>query len=666
MKMKRVLLLIVSFFLIFPDFSFTTDEFNAEEKAQSLQSLIESQLGNPESLQRNYIAPMLGNGTLFTLDRSKSFQASITCPSSQKFLEVFMQPKSSGDIDFRAYYDTNFDGSFDGSVVFSGVSGICADGFIRCDAGTWNNCKYYKVKFDGSQLLEEETSFTNLSSCFCVNNFCGNNLVWKNKNYILSTFGGMLVSAFQKYNPRFAVSQTQISDVVISYYGQDINSCTVVSGQGVNVNNQERYFDNPYQMSIDAQAQFSSSEFSTLFANLWENLEERVCYTRRVINEKKYDLTQVATSSAADNCPGISGASVCGENCLQFQMPIYISAGGVYKSSLNIDINPEFKEKLTKIQLRWCTQTTGPYPCTDDDGWFQIYLNGNLAASGGYGDSEDCGAAPAGGCWHNVNISISNLVEGKNTIEVRIGGAGGGEGVQRGCRVLWLDFLFNAPLKGCYITDNYIEDTCESLRKNQLCTLKDRIVDGVYVVQNGMNTGLQPLLSCQTICENIFCYNDWTIEEHYLCKTTLPELDFTRQQKNLETIQYGGSILSFSDIRKENGTWIDEGTKQFLISLQKEKGCPEVCKVKVIEDMPDVGEQGPISTKNTALPKVSYEYRECQNGACPYDPAKGEEMVQKCGCLTDFNDALVVLQAIRLAGQDIICTSGVKKTLPGW
>jgi len=663
-KMKKgIILLIIS--LIFFSLACAEEDFDAKSSAESLYSTVNKKTGSPESLMKNFVNPLLGNGTLYNIEGSKSFQATLVCPSSQRFLEILMQPQETGDTNFFVYYDTNFDGNFDGSYAFTGVSGICSNGFIKCDAGTWQNCKYYKVTFDGTHLLGEETSFADLTSCFCINNACGNNLVWKNRDYVLSTFGGVVVSALQSFDPHYAVTKTEVQDVVIRYYGQDTTKCSYSPSTVAGTTRPEIYFGNPYQMASDAQSQLETSEFTQLFLNLRENLSEKTCTVRRVIVSKSVSWQDIVTSSASQNCPQSFTPQLCGDACVQLKLPIYIQAGGSYSATLNVNLPASLFQELKKVKVSWCTQTTGPYPCTDDDGWYRYYVNDVLVASGSYGDSEDCGVAPNGGCWHGVEIASSYFHEGSNTIKVVIGGAGGGEGVQAGCRLIYFNLYFNI-LVDCYVEKNYVEDNCVDLRNNPECYLKDRVIDGVYIVRNGENTGLVPITTCQEICGLDYCYNDWTIEEHYLCKNTLPDFDFTRPQEVLSTVRYDSSLLTFNDVRQENGTWVSYPDQQVSLTLEKGEGCLKVCKVKVSEDFTEVGSGGPVSYTSVFPVKATYDIRECVNGTCPYDPAKGEELVKDCACLSEFHDAMVSLQAVRLAGEDITCSSGVKKTLPGW
>jgi len=667
--MRKIVFVFLIFFLI-AGRSLADD---MKTQAKSLFDSIKGKFNTPQALNQNFVGPTLGNGTLSTFDNNKTFSANVACPSSTKFLEIIMQPQSNGNVNFNVYFDSNFDGSVDRTQYFSGISGLCGDGIIKCDAPvSWRNCRVYRINFNGNSFIETEASLQSLSHCFAMTNQQGTLIA---KDYILSTLGGVLIGALQRYNSHFAISRVKIQDVVITYYGQDSQKCNYNKNATTSgAENPEIYFGGAYsgdfsmayQMASTGKSLQQSSPFTSMFASIYSNMTERSCEIKRVINQQSINWQDTVTSTSSPYCPSVNTYSLCGDACLQIQVPMYISAGSAYTTSLNLNMPSSMIPYLSQFQIQWCTQTTGPYPCTDDDGWYRFYLNGQLVASGSYKNSEDCGAAPNGGCWHVVRFSPGSL-SNTATITVAIGGAGGGQGVQAGCRVLYVNLLFSKPLTSCEITENRIDDGCVSLRNNSDCSLKDKYIGGTPVIQNGINTGLKPLTTCQEICGETYCYDDWDAKEVYLCKNNSTQLDFTRAQKILSTINYDGNFLTFGDIRKENGTWKDYPNQSIQLQLEKGEACPQVCKVKIWSMGNEVGEKGPSEQfRYQNSPKVLYDYRECVDNVCPYDPNAGEEMVQACGCLTDFNDVAVSLQAIRLAGQDLICSSGIEKTLPGW
>jgi len=643
---------------------------DAKAQAKSLYESVRGKFSTPQALNQNFVAPSLGNGTLSTFDNSKTFSANISCPSSTKFLEIIMQPQSNGNVNFNVYFDSNFDGKVDKVQYFTGISGICGNGYVKCaDPRNWFDCRMYKVSYDGSSFVETETSLFSLSSCFAVTNMYGNLVA---KDYILSAFGGVLVGALQQYNPYFAVSKVQTQDVVITYYGQDRQRCSYnQAGAGSSSSESPAIyfggaytgdFSMAYRLSEVGQSLKQSSPFTGTFANLYSNMTERSCYVRRIVDSRTYDWNTFFRTSggrSAAGCWAGSGYSLCGPACIQYV--VYLEECALDSVSSIIDIpRQSFFKYLSEVRFWTCTAQYG-CGCFDDDNSGVFYVNNNYV--GGF-----CGCDVDSYQDFPVSVRGDLLLPGQNTIQIKLTGVAGGKKHCCGCRPVYISFLFKDALPQCYVTGERIEDQCESLRQDPKCKLKDVFVDGTPVVLNGINTGLIPLTTCQEICGEIFCYNDWEIRKVYLCEENPPQPDFTRAQKILSTINYDGSKLTFDDVRKEGGVWKDYPGQSFWLNLERGEACPKVCKVRIqsVEEVTnEVGNQGPVSNIRTG-PKILYDYRECVDNRCPFDPSAGEVMVQNCGCLTDFNDVLVSLQAVRLASQDLICSSGIQKTLPGW
>jgi len=114
-----------------------------QQQAGSAANTVQTETGDEESLNKNLMNPLMGGGSLNTFDKSKSFNAQIQCPSNKSFLEVTVQPGGTGDIShIIVKEDINIDGTWDFYVDSNvTISGVCANGVISCDPGTWYNCK---------------------------------------------------------------------------------------------------------------------------------------------------------------------------------------------------------------------------------------------------------------------------------------------------------------------------------------------------------------------------------------------------------------------------------------------------------------------------------------------------------------------------------------------
>lgn len=169
-----------------------------------------SRFGSKDTSNLNISQPLTSPTKLLqTLDGSTSFQANITAPASAKFLEVFIQPGGTGDLQkvvISQDLDTN--GTFDSVYTLPRtVSGVCGNGYISCNQGTWNNCQYYRwaAGADG-KIADVSASITDLGGCYCINSSCGSNLVWVNSAIVLKDLGGGIVNAVHTSNTSFTIT----------------------------------------------------------------------------------------------------------------------------------------------------------------------------------------------------------------------------------------------------------------------------------------------------------------------------------------------------------------------------------------------------------------------------------------------------------------------------
>jgi hypothetical protein len=122
----------------------------------------------------------------------------------------------------------------------------------------------------------------------------------------------------------------------------------------------------------------------------------------------------------------------------------------------------------------------------------------------------------------------------------------------------------------------------------------------------------------------------------------------------------------------KNVSWVEVPQQSFYLKKGEESyDCEYVCKIKITE--PKTG----LYIKSTSAPSGveygtkgdniglaigdSYYYKPCVEEAtnqwrCPVED--GEQIIDNCKCINNFGQAAGVIQAIRQAGQDIICSSG--------
>ena len=119
----------------------------SRSSAQNAAGSVYEYLGTGAAISQNAAQPITSAKTpMKTIDQSQSFSAQLSCPSTAEFVDILVQPGSTGDLAMvMITQDTNLDGQMDYqyNMPFP-VSGICGNGVIQCDGGTWRNCKYWK------------------------------------------------------------------------------------------------------------------------------------------------------------------------------------------------------------------------------------------------------------------------------------------------------------------------------------------------------------------------------------------------------------------------------------------------------------------------------------------------------------------------------------------
>ncbi len=207
--------------------------------------------GSKSGITNNVSNPLTSSNTpMTTVDGAVSFSGQLQCPNSQRFMEVLIQPGATGDITtLIVSQDTNFDGNLDYTYEAPfPVSGICANGVVACNPGTWTNCQTYQWVSDTSGRISlQVVPLTALGGCFCVNNSCGTNLVFANTPTIMNVIGGGVAGAIQKNDSRYAISKVVIDGMDATYYGQNSGGCTASSSLPANA---EQYYYNPGNMVL--------------------------------------------------------------------------------------------------------------------------------------------------------------------------------------------------------------------------------------------------------------------------------------------------------------------------------------------------------------------------------------------------------------------------------
>jgi len=197
---------------------FASQRESYKEGINSAKSILSELKSNMDSRINN---PITKGESLYTFDNSKSAQVSITCAEEKNILQVSYSVSSGGNINIRVDEDFNLDGSYESSESISEVSGVCANGVIKCSDGGWNNCKYYYLNFNGSNYyLTQTTDISKLSGCYCINASC-DNLSSNAKDKVLSDIAGLLANLIR--NRYYVVSNITLNGDYAYVSGKNIN-----------------------------------------------------------------------------------------------------------------------------------------------------------------------------------------------------------------------------------------------------------------------------------------------------------------------------------------------------------------------------------------------------------------------------------------------------------
>jgi hypothetical protein len=610
-----------------------------------------SRFGSKQGVNSNISLPMTDPANrMRTINGATSFPATLNAPSSAKFLEVLIQPSGTGDLQqVIVSQDLNTDGAIDNvHTVPAIVSGVCANGFISCNAGSWSNCKYYTWAADADGRISEAlASITDLGGCYCVNSSCGSNLVWVNSAIVLRDLGGGIVNAVQTGNTQFTITNVAIDITTISYYGQ-------VTTQANNA-----------AASVPALA--SSPTVATLsgYYSNWPQLtaaRDSAAISQSSDPGSLYYL--ISNSGAAREAQG--KASVCTID----------RAGWVSTAVENIGFNVSFyagyDEGGSKEECFWAKEDM---TCRDvwfsgGQGW-QTCKDTTLAHAGRIVEELLPGLAPEG-----LSCARVDVVSVVDPVSPHPGCYGSGENLTHA--FYNVNCLSKLPDAGSRIVieaplvlgkrDDYSEkitDGCAAFAADPDCVLQSEDFDGVTTYRDFNPTGLIPLPSCKPftgqVGTNQVCRDWWKKKRTYVCGRQ--QFDFsnvaTRFGQVVSSVSDNTSDLSFRDPRLGTQGWSVADGSITLPQRDQVEECEAACKTRIAKADTQATTSGTVTDVRVPASSFDIYYRTCGNGACPL--GTGEEIVTDCRCINEFAESASVFQVLRLAGKDSICSSGLKQ-----
>lgn len=657
---------ILLYFFIISSFSALAEEKKSQDigksKAEEMTAYFSS-FKTSSGVKNNLQNPLLGSEKLNTLDGKSSFNAQLGCQSSSEYLKATIAPTRTGDVRFIAIeQDTSMDGEIDTvSTPDWVISGVCANGFISCSAGSWDSCRnmIWTANKSTNQIGAYEGALTDLGGCYCINNSCGTGLAWSNLETILGTLGGGIASALASNNSYYAISNTSINDTTIKYYGSDPASCSNNSKESIVETGSSSELVNYKTASVSEMKNagttaLSSSNLGKLVLNSQFNSDSQSEYNNCSIN-RVIPIDEIVLDDIIGLNSGSGSITACGSDCLLLTLG---RVGDDYISG-----NCRIVDQAVSFYLKRPDRVLSAnllYAAFDD--WIQVRANNHVFWSGPYNNWNSTTSRPPGRCelstsWkQSPRSSFLQYMQNEGNVDflVRTEVTGRGEGYVR------------AQIKvdtECKLDEDYISDSCEPYRNDKDCVLVSETVDGVEVYKNYTGTGLTPINSTKKIKGQNCSFDvtrDWFNKDRvYICKND-SEFDINSiiDRKSVVSNSAKNGDSEVEDIRYDT----DKGIVNASINVTPytaytDGECTQVCKTRELVPQNSVSTDGITGAKVINPTVYQYEYRECDSdNVCPAND--GEEVIHACACSSEFSNATAIMQTLRVAGQDLICTSG--------
>ncbi|ABL01365.1 conserved hypothetical protein (plasmid) [Pelobacter propionicus DSM 2379] len=625
---------------------------DAQAAGTSSGATIQGLFGNKIGFNDNISTPLTSNATLLkTIDGSTSFSADLATPSSNKFLDLVIQPSPTGDLQLAMFsIDTNMDGTTDYVYqVPRPISGVCGNGYVTCTTGTWSGCSYYKwISDSNGQLSDVSAQSSDLGGCYCINSSCGSNLVWSNANIILKDLGGGGVSAIQKANIGFMVTNVSVTPVSISYYGRLTNNATMSTTNATTIlptpATAQDYYNNPTALSSEVNnlVAVSASDPDSLYSMIYNS------------------SAATATQRTVTQCSIKRNGSVS-----------TVSEDIGYDVAFIIDYDADGSSK----ECNWATQS---FACKTIYGGGMGYTNCKKTVMSHLTDIVHS-LYPVSAGQSCISMDVKGTVD---PLSPHPGCNGSGNDSTHAFVRVWC--YTKLPHSGSQITSNIpivrekrdeysetVSDGCSVYAADTNCRLQNEEIDGVVTVNNYNVTGLSGLSGCRTFNGQVgnfdICRPWWEKKRTYFCENPVA-YDFsdigTRYGSLEQSFVQSGNSVTFTDNTKDaSGNWTNQTVNLTLISTPTGSACEQSCKTKAPKEDNEVTTSGLGSTlrRNNAN-AYDYLYRICVNSVCPIE-LPGEVIISNCACGSSIDEAATAVQAMRLAGKDTICTSGVEKPL---
>ncbi|HGA6348306.1 conjugal transfer protein TraN [Enterobacter cloacae] len=639
----------------------------SKDIAGSISSTVKGKTSNASRLNESQIRPVSGENNMKTYDGKTAFNGKAVCKGSSEFMRMLVQPTTNGNLKLlNIMQDTDMNGSLDITTSPGwDISVVCSNGFQTCsDANNAATCTSWVWVADPKsyQLGRKNVAMTDLGGCYCINNSCGSNLAWNNLGQILNDLGGGASQALSRANPWFTLSQIKVDGVSASFVGGDTASCSIGDSEGFFGTADGKkilsYKDNYNAMKTDANSQKTTSDAYRMITegslNPNETSDMYSCDITRNVNLDEPKLNEIIAFDG-----GQGSVQQCGADCLQLVLG---RLGDNYWSGtckyFEVDSNFFIKDHT---RIASATLINAVF-----DDWMQLWAGDKVVWSGPYGNWNDAGPVP-GACelsksWkQSPNTDFKQYLDKNGPVKFKIRVEVSGEGEGYALVRLKVDL-------SCREGDEYVSNTCTAYEQDQNCQLVDETVDGVKTFTGSINTGLIPLPQTQVL-QGSFCSvavkRDWFKKKRQYRCNRKTDFNFDKIIERKAYIDKTVTPGDYKDKMFNNGKVSYGAGELFWPDMPKVGDCINMCKTRKPKQTPDMAVSGQVD-KNNKPGVIKYDnfYYECDaTNKCPAEP--GEEVIKACQCLNEFAEASAIMQVIRQAGQDMICSSGNPKKPDG-
>ena len=632
------------------------------EGENAYQKMKQVWLRSEEKYQNSLIAPLMTGGALFSLDGKSSGNVQLMCPGADPSIDILIQPSGTKDLSFiTVAYDSNGDGRIDSHATFTGpISGVCADGFARCSPGSWNNCTFYRWTFDGV-LRAEQVPQSLLTNCCCINSSCTSLPFTSYSKQVLQTVGSGVVSAIVRARPRLAVSSGEIYGMEIRYFSQNASRCTF-SSQGKLFNYGFTDADSQFAFNLDLQTKTDQeiarqgTDPDSLY-NLVKNMpspdaERRVC---NIVRSAYFDSTTCTVhTQTVDGCRELENDP----DCRLEREVIYDLYGNSAVTYANFSpypqsLAPTCKTLFDKAKALQCCMECRGNVCKTDGG---------------------CPVGPGGVCYSGHITSYEFVSDSKVAFSLdfrTLHGTCGKAASYRVCGTAniyawypagdddpWIEIRKDGKCEFCIhehdtsgnkgfdgdVTTTGIQEVSGYVNDSGACDVITSFVFRVFVV---LDSDKQKI-----------CHDWWRKTRTYVCRKSGLDIDLRREAKIDSTIHGTDTGAQYDDLVKINSVWTQKPDQFVPSRLETQPDCIPACKLRKWVEPAQATEDSTSRDYRLTSGHYQFIYRLCEDGTCPVK--EGEEIVQNCSCINDFNRWISASEVFRISSIDEICSSGKK------